>query len=817
MLRPALAAAQALILTLACALAPGTPIPDPVLAGDARVTLLQTTDIHAGAQSRGPAAAGRPGPEGGYARISAYVNAVRASAGHPVLLVDSGDWSMGTPYDLTLGDKPLPLWFLDALGYDCATLGNHEFDYGPGGLARILGAARAAFGFRTPLVASNLDAGGSAELAPLLGPGKPIAATRVTVLANGLRVGFLGLMGRDAAQAAPAAAPARFLDFGRDAGRVQDQVDDLRGRQRCHLVIALSHAGTGDAGQSGEDVDLARRVTGIDVIASGHTHTPLPTAIPVANGAWRTWIVCAGAFGTRVARADFTYHAAGRSLTLDAAQNLAMTDASLAALDPRLDPDPAVAWLVGSVDAQLNASLQPLFTQVAGFSDYTPGQVATGLYHPVAVSAQDLMANGSDPVRGPNGLGNLCADAVRAVASGLLEQTLRAQGWNGSAADPQLAGIRAEVQAAGCDPNPYAGAVVATGVIRAGLPAGVPLTFADLYNVLPLGLSPDLGQPLLTGYPILSVYLTLADLRTLFGFQLVAQTNLASSDFYLNLSGLRASLKPKERETYFQFATAAAVLGTTRERAVGGSALARAALGAVGVLASDQGAALLGARRAGNPYAAALVDLAAVDPGPAGLAGNLATLTQVAAAAGPPAGTLSGGHALSALVVAQAVAAVDEVAAFGPDDPACTGVPVPLPLAGAPRYRLAADLYAVLMLGAAATEFGTAITPYRAATGVEVLSASDLSGALANRVSLAPPGQPVRELKGWMALLGYLRTPPAAGGMFVDGRIGADYASSADFTQFGSFGAAVQVRAASYPLVDLGRLMATLARLRAAP
>jgi 5'-nucleotidase len=175
-------------------------------AGETRLTLLQTTDIHN--HRKGAGVAEGPSALGGYARIAAYVEQVRASCGHAVLLVDSGDWSMGTVYDLTLGRLPLALWFADAMRYDCITLGNHEFDDGPAGLAGILRAARQGFQFRTPIVASNLDLGGDADLAPFLGPGKTIQRTRVATLANGWRVGFLGLMGRDAASVAPAGALA---------------------------------------------------------------------------------------------------------------------------------------------------------------------------------------------------------------------------------------------------------------------------------------------------------------------------------------------------------------------------------------------------------------------------------------------------------------------------------------------------------------------------------------------------------------------------------------------------------------------------------
>src|SRR5260370_3807362 len=186
--------------------------------GDAQITILQTTDLHDhanGADHVGldvDSTTGM-GATGAYARISAYVNYVRASAGHPVILVDSGDWTMGTLYDLTLASRPLALSFLDLMRYDCVTLGNHEWDYTPKGLAQMLGAAQSSFAFHTPIVASNMNAARSPELAPFVGDGRTIQATRVQQLSNGLKVGYIGLMGRGAATDASApSAPVTFTD-----------------------------------------------------------------------------------------------------------------------------------------------------------------------------------------------------------------------------------------------------------------------------------------------------------------------------------------------------------------------------------------------------------------------------------------------------------------------------------------------------------------------------------------------------------------------------------------------------------------------------
>jgi len=755
-------------------------------------TVLQTTDLHDAANGTGPGAGpGRPGPQGSYARIAAYVEGVRASAGHPVLLVDSGDWTMGTCYDLTLHSRPLALLFLDALRYDCAALGNHEFDYGPAGLARILGAARDAFGFRTPLVASNLDAGASPELEPWVGPGRTIAPTRVQTIPNGLRIGYLGLMGRMAALEAPLAAPAAFPDFSRDYGRVQALVDDLRQGQGCQVVIALSHSGTDAAGTGGEDVDLARNVTGIDVIASGHTHHELLAATVVANGSWTTRIIGAGVSGGRVVRLDLTYHPASGAVTQDGCTSQAMTDAALAGSPPGPPADPAFTFLVGAADQQLHGGLAGLFSRL-GFTDYRPADPATGLYHPVGALTGDLRGNGTDPVPGPNGLGNLCADALRALANTL-------------------------------DPAPVTAAAVATGVIRGALGAGAPLTFTDLYNVLPLGLSPDPGQTLPAGYPLLTAFLDRASLGQVGALQLAAQAGLIPPDFYLNLSGLRFQYREAGLEELFRAATAARVLAVTSAltpapRSVRAAPVAKdaaaapeakgaaAALGALAQLPRDAGAALQAAADAGNPYASALA--ATRDPA----TGSLDTLAQVAAAARADAAT--GGTTLPALLVARAVAAVSGVAAFGPDDPACTGAVTAL--AGSGRWRMVADLYAILMLAVTREQFGTTINPCQGPEGGQVLEATPagLAAALGNRLNLNPAGSPLVEAKGWTALLLYVRSPS---GPLRQGQGAALYASAGGFTRFPSFGAAVRIRAPDYPLERIRKLNGVVANLQALP
>jgi hypothetical protein len=192
------------------------------------------------------------------------------------------------------------------------------------------------------------------------------------------------------------------------------------------------------------------------------------------------------------------------------------------------------------------------------------------------------------------------------------------------------------------------------------------------------------------------------------------------------------------------------------------------------------------------------------DAGPSGaqIAANLGVLGQVAGAAA------AGGNVLNGLIVSKAVDAIDTVSGFAPSDGPNIGPAADLP--GTGRVRVAADLFAVLLLGEVQTQFGTTITPFQSATGTVVLSAANLPAVLANRIDAAPATAGIQDLKEWMALLSYVGTG-------LGGSIGPEYFSTANFAQFGSFGVAVQNRNATYPLASIGQFVGTLAGLQSAP
>ena len=453
------------------------------------LTILQTSDLHHHASGYGPFLDYSPGTTnddsvtGGYARLATAINQVRqeqAEKDVPVLLVDSGDFLMGTSYDLTASD-PLAFRFFNMMGYNAITLGNHEFDWAPAGLAMLISNSLAG-GFNVPIIATNMvtdseDSGDDGlEYFRAMGA---ISGKSVIELGNGLKVGLLGLMGEDADEKAPVAPP---VTFNHDYTFIQSQVDELKTNDQAQLIVALSHSGVGSSG-AGDDANLANGVDGIDLIASGHQHTATHEAFNESG----TLIFSPGEYGEYLSRMDVAYSISeGRVVD---------SRFALISIDDSIPGDPFVQGMIELYHAGINASLAPLGVEIGSPISKTDFSLAL-------LPLQET------------GLGNLVSDANRTIATQLVAYS--------------------------ADPTPFAFSVVPSGVIRHNIDPGMTgyITFADIYGTLPLGISPDAAQPL-PGYPLMSVYLTAAEIRNVLEAGLTLAPSLGS-DYYLNFSGVRA-------------------------------------------------------------------------------------------------------------------------------------------------------------------------------------------------------------------------------------------------------------------------------------
>lgn len=402
-------------------------------AAPTKLIILHTNDLHSYLMGHDPEADYTPltvnddKTVGGFARLAAQIAKERAAAGDtPVLLLDAGDFMMGTPFE-TLGlSMSAELVEMERMGYDAIDLGNHEFDWSPRGLAGIISAARAN-GFRVPLLASNMQYDpvdpGDDDLQRLESAGA-IQRKTIKTLANGMRIGIFGLMGKSAAQLSPQAKPLTFAD---QVTTARTMVDELRNVDKVDLVICLSHSGTDESG-NGEDAELARTVgaggrAGIDIIISGHTHVSLAKPVQVNN----TFIVQTGAYGANLGRMEL--QVTGSVVAINNYKLVPMDDSILgdAATQARVDGYiAAIDSLIAPFRYRAVISNTSVDLTRSTFSEFALGDLITDAYRTIVSSVEGpvdiaIEANGtirSDIVKGSTG--NIWfADAFRVLPLGI--------------------------------------------------------------------------------------------------------------------------------------------------------------------------------------------------------------------------------------------------------------------------------------------------------------------------------------------------------------------------------------------------------------
>ncbi|HEY2904178.1 MAG TPA: bifunctional metallophosphatase/5'-nucleotidase, partial [Polyangia bacterium] len=432
---------------------------DVVLGPPQKLVILHTNDIHSHLEGFGPEADYSPATlnddttVGGMARLATAIGTARAQAGDtvPVLLLDAGDFMMGTLFELLATVAPPELAMMSALKYDATTIGNHELDWTPTGLAGLLGAAAKAK-TTIPIIASNMhfsDTDPGDDALKMLADGGAIQSKMVKTYGT-LKVGFFGLLGADAVQVTPQAAP---LTFDPIATAATAMVADLRNNDKVDLVVALSHSGITSVG-TGEDFDLANTVPGIDIIISGHTHDKLDQPKIVKN----TVIVTAGAYGQYLGKLEVT-------VTPGATPQVAVDKYTLIHIDDTIMGDGpteiGVQTAIAGVDMAL-AQVNPALTYKA----------------PIAETGADLAL----PMYAEAPIGNLVTDAYRKITAAVQPT-----------APPMIA-------------------VEANGQLRAPILKGNTgqVWFEDMFRVLPIGIGPDQ----LPGYPLVTFYLNAADIKS---------------------------------------------------------------------------------------------------------------------------------------------------------------------------------------------------------------------------------------------------------------------------------------------------------------
>ena len=211
------------------------------------LTILHTNDTHSQIEPKA-------NDQGGYARRMGLIKEER-KADRNLLLLDAGDFCQGTPY-FNFYHGRVEINAMNRMGYDAATLGNHEFDNGLDTLAAVLQMAK------FPIVCANYDFTGTAM--------EGAVQAYTIIRKGGLKIGVFGL-GCDPKGLISDKnfLPARYLD---PCPIAQAMADTLRA-QNCDVVVCLSHLGTyGKAEEDACDATVAQKTRGIDVFIGGHTH-----------------------------------------------------------------------------------------------------------------------------------------------------------------------------------------------------------------------------------------------------------------------------------------------------------------------------------------------------------------------------------------------------------------------------------------------------------------------------------------------------------------------------------------------------------------
>ena len=229
-----------------------------------KITILHTNDMHSHIE---PFAKNhkRYAGKGGMQNRFNLINKVRKESPN-TLLFDCGDIFQGTPYFNKFGGE-LELKLMSKMGYDAATMGNHDFDNGLNGFLKVQKNAK------FPFICSNYDFSDTILKDKTI-PFKIFHKSGLKIGVFGLGIKLEGLVDKKLYGATVYQDPIISA---------QKYADVLKEKHKCDLVVCLSHLGYNYEEKKVSDRVLATQTSGIDLILGGHTHTFLKNAEKIKN------------------------------------------------------------------------------------------------------------------------------------------------------------------------------------------------------------------------------------------------------------------------------------------------------------------------------------------------------------------------------------------------------------------------------------------------------------------------------------------------------------------------------------------------------
>ena len=450
-----------------------------------QIDVLFTHDTHSHLDSFSTIVNGEQKEVGGFAKIKTLINE-KKKEDPDTLILDGGDFSMGTLIQTVYDTEAAELRMLGYLGYDVTTFGNHEFDYRSQGLANMLKAAKSSGETLPEIVVCNVD-WDSMEKAGLNDGQKQIQSAfetygvkdYVMVQKGDVKIAVVGVFGKDALECAPTCE----LSFKDPVEAVKKTVEEIKKNEEADMIACVSHGGTWEDESKSEDELLAKAVPDLDLIISGHTHSELQEAIQHGN----TYIVSCGEYGRNLGSLSMTQNSDGR-------WNLSAYELIPVSEDVKADKE---------TQERIDALMDTVDTNYLADFGYTRKKVLA--QNDVEFNSLEEMGTEHKELN----LGDIMADAY----------------------------VYAVENSEYYDGDPVDVAVVPSGTVRDTYTKG-DITVEDVYNSFSLGI----GKDGVAGYPLINAYLTGKELK------LVAEVDASISDFMttarLYCSGLNFTYNP---------------------------------------------------------------------------------------------------------------------------------------------------------------------------------------------------------------------------------------------------------------------------------
>ena len=453
--------------------------------GEKHLDVLFTHDTHSHLNSYSTIVNGKQKEVGGFARIKTLIDE-KKKENPDTLILDGGDFSMGTLIQTVYTTEAAELRMLGYLGCDVTTFGNHEFDYRSSGLADMLKTAKNSGETVPKLVVCNVD-WDAMEKEGLSKGQKQIESAfetygvkdYVVIQKGGVKIAVLGVFGKDALECAPTCE----LEFKDPVESAKNTVEEIKKKEDVDMIACVSHSGTWEDEKVSEDETLAKEVPDIDLIISGHTHTQLDE--PIRHG--NTYIVSCGEYGRNLGSI---------SMTQKKDKRWKMNTYKLIPVTKNVKSDQAA-------QKQIDKFMDTVDTNYLVNFGYTKDQV---------LAENDIKFNSLEEMETKHeelNLGDIISDAY----------------------------VYAVENSEGYDGRPVDVAVVPSGTVRDTYTKG-DITVEKVYNSFSLGI----GKDGLAGYPLITAYLTGKELK------LVAEVDASVSDYMttarLYCSGMNFTYNP---------------------------------------------------------------------------------------------------------------------------------------------------------------------------------------------------------------------------------------------------------------------------------